>query len=75
VADLSGRVLEVAADLEATARGVAALAAASAGVCDPDAAGHSVAHRVEPALDAAGRERERARWREGLEVHMRPEAG
>jgi glycerol kinase len=75
VADLSGRVLEVAADLEATARGIAALAAASAGVCDPDAAGHSVAHRVEPALDAAGRERERARWREGLEVHMRPEAG
>jgi glycerol kinase len=74
VADLSGRVLEVAADLEATARGIAALAAASAGVLDPDAAGHAVAHRVEPALDAAGRERERARWRDALAVHMREEA-
>jgi glycerol kinase len=75
VADLSGRVLEVAADLEATARGIAALAAASAGVLDADAAGHEVAGRVEPALDATGRARERARWREALEVHMRPEAG
>jgi glycerol kinase len=75
VADLSGRVLEVAADLEATARGIAALAAASAGVLDAGAGGHAVAHRVEPALDAAGREQERARWREALEVHMRPEAG
>jgi glycerol kinase len=75
VADLSGRVLEVAADLEATARGIATLAAAAAGVLDPDATGHSVAHRVEPVLAAAGRERERARWRDALEVHMRPEAG
>jgi glycerol kinase len=75
IADLSGRVLEVAADLEATARGIATIAAAAAGVLDADAGGHAVAHRVEPALDAAGRERERARWREALEVHMRPEAG
>ncbi len=75
IADLSGRVLEVAADLEATARGIAELVAASAGVLDADAGGHAVAHRVEPALDAAGRERERARWREALEVHMHPEAG
>jgi glycerol kinase len=74
VADLSGRVLEVAGDLEATARGIATLAAASAGVLDANAAGHSAAHRVEPALDAAGRECERARWRDALEVHMRPEA-
>ena len=75
VADLSGRVLEVAADLEATARGIATLAAASAGVLDAGAGGHAVAHRVEPALDATGRERERARWRDALEVHMRPEPG
>jgi glycerol kinase len=75
IADLSGRVLEVAADLEATARGIAGLAATSAGMLDAGAAGHAVAHRVEPALDAGGRERERARWREALEVHMRPEAG
>ncbi len=75
VADLSGRVLEVAADLEATARGIATLAAASAGMLDADAAGHAVAHRVEPALDANGRERERARWRDALDVHMRPEPG
>jgi glycerol kinase len=75
VADLSGRVLEVAADLEATARGIAALAAAAAGVLDADAAGHAVAQRVEPALDAAGRERERDRWRDALEVHMRGEPG
>ena len=75
VADLSGSVLEIAADLEATARGIAALAAAAAGVLDADAAGHAVAHRVEPALDAAARERERARWREALAAHMRPEDG
>jgi glycerol kinase len=75
IADLSGRVLEVAADLEATARGIAALAVASAGVLDAGAVGHAVAHRVEPALDAGGRERERARWREALEVHMHSEAG
>jgi glycerol kinase len=74
VADLSGRVLEVAADLEATARGIATLAATSAGVLEPGAGGHAVADRVAPALDAAGRERERARWRDALEVHMRPEA-
>jgi glycerol kinase len=75
VADLSGSVLEVAADLEATARGIAALAATAAGVLDAGAAGHAVAYRVEPALDAAGRERERARWGEALAAHMRPEAG
>jgi len=75
VADLSGRVLEVAADLEATARGIATVAAASVDALDPGAAGHAVAHRVEPALAADVRERERARWRDALEVHMRPEAG
>ena len=71
VADLSGLALEVARDLEATARGIAALAAAAVGALDAGAAGHSVAHRVEPALDAVGRERERARWRDALDVHVR----
>ncbi len=75
VADLSGLVLEVARDLEATARGIATMAAAAAGVLDPAASGHAVAHRVEPVLDAAGRARERARWRDALEVHVRPAAG
>jgi glycerol kinase len=74
VADLSGLALEVSRDLEATARGIAALAAAAVGALDPDAAGHAVAHRVEPQLDAAGRSRERARWRDALEVHMRLQA-
>ena len=60
VADLSGLALEVARDLEATARGIAALAAAAVGALDPDAAGHAVAHRVEPRLDA-GRPGARAR--------------
>ena len=75
VADLSGLVLEVARDLEATARGIATMAAAAAGVLDPAASGHAVAHRVEPVLDATGRARERARWRDALEVHVRPAAG
>ncbi|HEY3766479.1 MAG TPA: hypothetical protein VGL44_15065, partial [Gaiellales bacterium] len=70
----SGLVLEVARDLEATARGIAALAAAAAGVLDPGASGHAVAHTVEPQLDAAGRTRERAGWRDALDVHVRPQA-
>jgi glycerol kinase len=74
VSDLSGLTLEVSADLEATARGIAALAAAASGLLDPDAVGHSVAHRVEPGLGTAGRERERARWLDALEVHVRPQA-
>ena len=74
VADLSGLALEVSRDLEATARGIAALAAAAVDALDADAAGHAVAHRVEPRLDSAGRARERARWRDALEVHVRPQA-
>ena len=74
VADLSGLALEVARDLEATARGIAALAAAAVDALDPDAAGHAVAHRVEPLLESAGRERERARWRDALEAHVRAQA-
>jgi glycerol kinase len=74
VADLSGIELEVAADLEATARGIATLAATAAGVLEHGASGHSVAHRVAPGLDAAARERERARWRWALDVHVRPQA-
>jgi len=74
LADLSGLALEVSADLEATARGIATLAATSAGVLEPGAAGHAVADRVEPRLDAPTRERERSRWRRALEVHMQPQA-
>jgi glycerol kinase len=74
VADLSGLSLEVSRDLEATARGIAALAAAAVGVLDADAAGHSVAHRVDPVLDPPGRARERERWRDALAVHVRPQA-
>ena len=73
VADLSGLTLEVAADLEATARGIAALAAEAAGVLDGDTAAHAVARRVAPALDERGRIRERSRWEHALEVHVRAE--
>ncbi len=75
VADLSGITLEVSGELEATARGIAALAADSAGMLDPGAGTHSVARRVAPRLGAGERERERAGWRDALEVHMRPTAG
>lgn len=70
VADLSGRTLEIAADPEATARGVAALAGDAVGTLDDDAGAPSVARRVEPRLDDIGRERERARWSEALAAHL-----
>jgi glycerol kinase len=71
VADLSGRVLEVAADPEATARGVAMLAAEALGVLDDDVGRPPIARRVDPRLEAGGRARERSRWHEALEVHVR----
>ena len=74
VADLSGLTLEVAAEPEATARGVAALAAEAAGLLDEAAAAPVIAREVAPRLDDGGRTRERARWAEALEVHMRVEA-
>ena len=72
VADLSGIVLEVPATWRRPRAGSRRWPRRRSGVLDPDASGHAVAHRVEPALDAAGRERERARWRDALEVHVRP---
>ncbi len=74
VADLSGLTLEVAADPEATARGIAALAAEAAGLLDHDVAAPAIARRVAPRLDDGGRARERSRWEDALEVHVRVEA-
>jgi glycerol kinase len=71
VADLSGLALEVAADPESTARGVATLAAEAVGLLDGDAGTPGIARRVDPRLEAGGRARERSRWHEALEVHVR----
>ena len=73
VADLTGLTLDVAADPEATARGVATLAAEAAGLLDDAGAEPAIAHRVVPRLDDGGRARERSRWAEALEVHVRVE--
>jgi glycerol kinase len=75
VADLSGLELEVSAELEATARGIAAMAAEAVGLRAAGEDAHTVARRVAPALDAAGRERERLRWREAVEVHVAERGG
>jgi glycerol kinase len=69
VADLSGISLEVAADLEATARGIAAMATVAAGG-ELTEAEHAVAETVSPALADEQRRAERERWRQGLAVHM-----
>jgi glycerol kinase len=69
VADLSGFPLEVAADLEATARGIAAMASLATGGEVPEAA-HAVADTVVPALPDEQRRAERGRWREAIAVHM-----
>ena len=74
VADLSGLTLEVSADPEATARGIAALAAEAVGFLDEDVQAPAILSRVAPRLDDDGRARERARWQEALEVHMRADA-
>jgi len=74
VADLSGLELEVAAELEATARGVATLAAEASEVLDGDPTAPPVTRRVAPRLEAGGRARERSRWQEALEVHVRDES-
>jgi glycerol kinase len=75
VADLSGLELEVSAELEATARGIAAMAAEAVGLRTAGENAHIVAQRVAPALDPAGRERERLRWREAVEVHVAERMG
>lgn len=70
VADLSGLELEVSSVTEATARGIAQLAAEAAGLrCAEDDA-REVARTVAPGLDAAGRERERERWRRAVDIHV-----
>ncbi len=74
VADLSGLTLEIAAEPEATARGIAALAAEAAGLLDGDVAAPAIARRVPPRLDDRGRALERSRWEDAVEVHMRSEA-
>ncbi len=74
VADLSGSTLEVTDEPEATARGIAALAGEAAGLLDGSVAAPGVVRRVAPSLDPAGRARERDRWREAVEVHMRAES-
>ncbi|HEU0194222.1 MAG TPA: FGGY-family carbohydrate kinase, partial [Gaiellales bacterium] len=69
VADLSGFPLEVAGDLEATARGIAAMAALAVRGELP-ATAHQVAETVSPALTEQARRMERRRWRQAVAVHM-----
>jgi glycerol kinase len=62
-ASLLGRPVEIAPIPEATALGVAAMAAAGAGLARPDHASASAPRRViEPRLDPASRAAERAAW-------------
>ena len=75
VADLSGIELEVSSELEATARGIAAMAAEAVGLRTAGEDEHTVARRVSPLLDRSGRERERLRWREAVAVHMAERTG
>ncbi|HUZ84060.1 MAG TPA: FGGY family carbohydrate kinase, partial [Gaiellales bacterium] len=70
VADLSGRSLEVAADLEATTRGIAALAATAVGLPGPEGPAEAAGRTIAPRLDGAGRARERERWHEAVDVHL-----
>jgi len=69
VADLSGVTLEVSSVVEATARGIAALAAVAVGL-GTAADAPAVTRTVEPRLSAAGRHLERGRWRAAVEMHM-----
>jgi glycerol kinase len=73
IADLSGLTFEVAADPETTTRGIATLAADALGLLDRDIAAQAISRRVAPKLDASGRARERSRWEDALDVHLRPE--
>ena len=63
VADLSGLTFEVPGDTEATARGIAALAAEAVGLLDERVAAGAIVQRVQPRLDDAERARERAAGR------------
>ncbi len=64
LADLAGRPVEVATDVESTALGTAVLAALGAGWIDEPAAATvaGTARRVEPAMAPAERRTERAAW-------------
>jgi glycerol kinase len=62
------------ADPEATARGIATLAAEAAGLLDGVLAAPEFVRQVAPCLDAGGRARERSRWEDALDVHMRVNA-
>ncbi len=75
VADLSGIELQVSVELEATARGIAAMAAESIGLRGAGDHTPRVARRVAPRLDPAARERERLRWSEAVTVHKAERAG
>ncbi len=75
VADLSGLELQVSAVAEATARGIAAMAAEAVGLRARGDDAPAVARTVAPRLDPAGRERERERWRRAVDVHVSDGAG
>jgi glycerol kinase len=74
VADLSGLELEVSSEREATARGIAALAAGAVGAAAAQAE-PEIAARVTPTLDDPARARERARWQHAVDVHISQDAG
>lgn len=74
IADASGRTLLRAAETETTALGAALLAGLATGVFASPAACAALTapgERFEPALDAAGREARRARFRAAVERAMR----
>jgi glycerol kinase len=75
VADLSGIELEVSAELEATARGIAAMAAESIGLREVGDHSPKVSRRVAPRLDSSARDRERLRWAEAVAVHVADRTG
>jgi len=59
------------AQLRTAREQVATLAAEAVGLLDGDAGTPGIARRVDPRLEAGGRARERSRWHEALEVHVR----
>jgi glycerol kinase len=68
-ADLIGLSVDVASVADTTALGIAGLAGIGAGRIGPDviAAANPTARRIQPALDASARRRQRAGWREFVE--------
>ena len=74
VADLSGLELEISSEREATARGIATLAAGTVGAAAAQGEPR-IAARVTPALDAGKRRAERARWQHAVDVHVSEDAG